>query len=184
MRRWGLVIALLLSLGVNLGVLGTLAVHRLNPRERAEERGRERRWERGERERDGDGVPQQRLERLADRMELQGAARERFLVQQRQFFAATRRDRLGLRRVRADLRRQLIADQPDRARIAALAAEASRIYLSLEKAMAENVLATRELLGPEQEAAFLDFVARVGPGRLDSRSEPGERPFRRRRHRF
>jgi Heavy-metal resistance len=174
-RRWGLVFALLLSLGVNLGILGTLAVHRLRPArpEEAPQRAAEPRPE----------VPQARLQRVADRLGLEGEARQRFLEQQRQFFLATSRDRLRLREVHGELRRELAAQEPDRAKVDRLVAEAGEIYVGLERAMVANVLATRGMLDAEQERLFVDFLVRLRPGRF-APPAPGEERFPPRRRRF
>lgn len=182
MKRWGLISALLLSLGVNIGLLGTLAVHRLRSPEAREHRSAE--GERGER-RDREARTQRRLAklaRLADRMGLEGAGRERFLVQQRGFHLAHSRDRMQLRQVHAQLRRELTAAEPDRARIEALVGEKSRLYAALERALVGNVLTTREMLDPKQEAVYLEFLSRLRSGRFGD-GEPDGRRSRRRRGR-
>jgi Spy/CpxP family protein refolding chaperone len=128
-------------------------------------------------------MPQARLQRLADRLGLQGEVRERFIAQQRSFFLATAHDRQRLRRIHAELRRELASPEPDRARTDRLTEEASRTYLELERAMVANVLTTREMLDPEQERLFLEFVGRRGPGRFAAPDE-GERRFPPRRRRL
>ena len=175
MRRWGLIIALLLSLGVNIGVLGTLALHRLRAPEAREHRSVQ--GERGGRD-DQEARAQRRiarLARLADHMGLEGAARDRFLAQQRHYFVATSPDRLKLNQVHAQLRRELTAAEPHRASIGALAGEEGRLHVAIERAFVDNVLATREMLDdPKQEAVYLEFVNRLsarhfGDGEPDGR---------------
>lgn len=146
MRRWWLLIALLLSLGVNVGLLSTAALLHL----RAPGRGA------GERER----PPRVRVERFAGRLGLDGEKRSRFVERQEGFLDTSAALRQRLARTHRELRREIAAPHPDRERIARLLDESARTFRELESALADHVLATRSLLDPGQERRFLDSVER------------------------
>jgi hypothetical protein len=152
-KRWWLVLVLLLSLGVNVGVLATLAVARLRP---GLLQGVQKALQ---------PPPEKRLARLADRLDLVGEERGRFLALQRQFFAATGRDRKHLQQVYRQVRSELISPRPDTERIDRLLAESSQVYLRIERAVTTNVLETRKILKPQQEALFLELIETMRPGR-------------------
>lgn len=179
MRRWWLALALLLSLGVNLGILGTLAVQRLRPEPPAagDPAARPETVPPRPEGAPGKPPPEERplpppLLRLTDRLGLEGEERERFLAVQRQFFVATSNERWRLAALHRELRRELFAAAPDRGRIEALLGEIGDTYAALEEAMAQNVLASREILDPEQERQFLELVRRLRAGQL---RPPGQR---------
>ena len=180
MRRWGLVLALLLSLGVNVGILATLAT----------QRGREeataplpppppfdRRLDDGPARPPGPGGPQRRLQRLVEEMRLEGEERRRFLQIQRRFFETSREERRVLAELHRELRQELLAPAPRRARIDALVEQIGRSYAKLEGAMAANVVDSRAVLDGEQERLFLEFVRRLRAGQ-GRRFPPGRRPLR------
>jgi len=158
MKRWWLVVALLLSLGVNLGLVGAQIV-----RQRAIAA-----WT-GERP---PGAPEPGL-RLAERLELDGAQREQFLRVQRQLTDRVREERRELGRLRRVLRDELIAPSPDRARIEGLLGEIAERQLALDRAFVEHVLESRELLDPEQLERYLLFLERFTAQRF---GRPEERP--------
>ncbi|HEV7516897.1 MAG TPA: hypothetical protein VGR07_11405, partial [Thermoanaerobaculia bacterium] len=108
--------------------------------------------------------PEKRLARLADHLGLEGPERRRFLVLQRQFFAATGRDRKHLQQIYRQVRGELISAQPNPDRLDRLLAESSQVYLTVERAVTANVLETRKILKPEQESIFLDLIERMRPG--------------------
>ena len=148
MRRWGVVLALFLSVGVNVGILATLAVHRLRPRPPVI----------GEETARGTG---QRLDLFADRVGLEGERRERFLAVQRRFLDTVTARRGELDEVRRQLRRELTSRRPDPARVDALLAESARLHAALERALVENVLESREILEPDEERRFLRLLGRL-----------------------
>jgi len=127
------------------------------------------------------------VERLADRLGLEGETRERFLAVQRRWFetlAETRRER---ERLTLELRRELAAELPDRARIAELVERLGEAYAAGEAATAEAVLDSRALLDPRQQELYGRFlrhlaereVAPHGPrrgGRPFGRSRPSGQP--------
>lgn len=165
MRRWWLVLALLLSVGVNLGILGVLLVQRLTPR--------------------GSRFPElpparQGVERLADHLELAGGDRERFIALQLDFIETTREARQSMMRLRGALRRELTASRPDRRRVEELLDQTQQVYTRVERAFAAVILDTRELLGPRRDRAYLRFVGRMRAemleGRRPGRGRPGPGP--------
>ncbi len=165
MKRYALAIALLLSLGVNVGLLGVQVL-----RARAAER-----WDRGARwSEEGIG------ERLARRLDLAGDERERFLAQQRKLGRSVLEGRRRVHASREALRAELIAPKPDRARVEALLAEVATAQAAIDRAFADNVLESRELLSGPSERAYLRFVERfaaeMAPGREGGPRLPGAPP--------
>jgi hypothetical protein len=147
-KRWWLVLALLLSLGVNVGILATIAVARLRPQNAKVTQ----------------PPAEKRLAVLADRLGLAGEERQRFLFLQRRFFAATSRDRKRLQQVYREIRRELISPQPEPGHLEALLTESSQLYLKIEHSVTANVLETRKLLTPEHETVYLDLIGQMRPG--------------------
>jgi hypothetical protein len=182
-RRWWLLIALLLSLGVNVGILATLAASGRIDRPVRPPAGPAY----GPPGPAGEDRPQLpaaagwRLERLADGLGLAGEDRERFLELQHRMFEdgiALARERFALQ---AELRRELLAAEPDRQRIEILIGEISAVFTRLEENTASGILDTRELLDPEQERRYLRVVAQIRPRLLREGAGVSERPWRQRR---
>jgi hypothetical protein len=168
MRRWWVVIALLLSIGINLGLFAAiLAARRAPPR--------------GPAAADRQPPAVERLQKLADRLGLEGEPRQRFVSFQRRFFVETARDRRRLGAVNRQLRLELVGESPDPRRVEGLTAESSGLYLKLERALAANVLASRGLLDPRQERIYLDLIRQLRPGRgrLAPPGGPPAAPWRR-----
>lgn len=167
MKRWWLVIALLLSVGVNAGIVAALMVHRWNadrPQRQAAEKPAALPNNQGGGQGGGqEGVPQ-RVIRLADQLGLEGDQRRRFISLQGSFFAETLRLRTDQAETQRELRRALSAPNPDPARIQTLLQESGRVFLALEQSLAKNVLDSRRLLNPEQERKFLKILGRLRPG--------------------
>ena len=148
-------IALLLSVGVNLGVLATIGTHRL--REPAP-------WDRGPRE---EGPP---IGLAADRLGLEGENRDAFIQIQTDFFQRMKESREELEILRLELRRELTSETPDRAVVNGLIEEMGQAYSRLDRVFVDNVLKSREILDPEQEGRYLEFLER-----LHQRGRPGHR---------
>ena len=159
MKRGLLVLALVLSVGVNLGLLGAAVMrHRRSDHgdwmhDRFRDRVRE-----GEGGRFGDPGA-----RLADRLHLEGDVRQRFLARQRELAAKARELRPRIGELERELRRELTSPEPDRERVAAIPGELAAAQSELERAFADSVLQTRELLDGEAEREYLRFVERF-PG--------------------
>jgi hypothetical protein len=233
-RRWWVTLALLLSLGINLGLLAAVAAGRwADRREAAEEpppapalRGDDRELAgelggemivevpageplgatedapapdvhdpteaapggRGPHRRIGShgpgGAPgEPPLGRLADHLGLAGERRERFIALQRGFVRAHLQARGERARLGAALRQELVAQVPDAARIDELIAGLGETYLASERATAEVVLASRELLDDEQRRTYLRFLQRLRHDGPHGAPYDGPRPGGRRRHR-
>ena len=155
MRRGWLVAALLLSLGVNLGLVGTAFARR-----RAFDRwpGAERRLE-ALRER----FPDRPGGRIADQLGLDREQGERFVAAHRRMMKRTLEARLDIGRVRTDLRHEVTAGAPDRERIDELLGELSAAEAALNRAVVEGILEARAELAPGQARAYLRLLEQLGP---------------------
>lgn len=153
MKRGWLVVALLLSLGANLGLLaGALA--------------RRRALDRWEAVRAGEARPPEAVGlRLAARLGLEAGERERFLAVQRRLVERTLDGRRRIAGLRTELRAELSAERPGRAELDALLAALAAEEAALDRAFAESVLESREVLGARRTADYLRFLERFAPGR-------------------
>lgn len=174
--RWCLVIALLLSVGVNVGILAALATRRAVRAERQPPPPREEPAPAGPEEEGQDQGGPPRASRLADRLGLEGEPRRRFLDLQQRFFEKTVRIRLHMAETQREVRRELMSPEPDRQKIDALLQDSARDFLTLEQALATNITESRELLDPGQEEEFLRIVARLRPQAGGFGPRPGQRP--------
>ena len=176
MKRWWLVIALLLSVGVNLGLLAAVGARRLAPHPGPEPEspgplppggaGPALTWD-----------PVIRVARLADFLELEGEERRRFIDLQLSFYQQTVKLRAEMGEAKRELRRELTSRRPDRERIDRLLERSARIHLGLEQALAGNVLASRELLDERQERRYMRLIGRLRPaGPLGLFSDRPPRP--------
>ncbi|MCB9378930.1 MAG: periplasmic heavy metal sensor [Holophagales bacterium] len=169
MKRWWLVVALLLSLGVNLGLVGAQIARRRAVAAWAGER--------------PPGGPEPGA-RLAERLRLDDAQREQFLAIQRRLIEGVRDQRRELGRLRRVLRDELIAPAPDRGRVDLLLGEIAERQQALDRAFVEHVLESRELLDGEQLERYLFFLERFTAQRFGRPDEgpdprlgrPGDRP--------
>ena len=165
MKRWWLVIALVLSLGMNLGLLIALA---LSSPALLQQQQRVMR-----------PAAPGRLQQLADRLGIEGEVRRRFVERQRRFFAETAGPRARLPEIRREVRAEMTRPHPDRARIDELLREGSGIFLMLERALVANVLESRAMLPPDADQKYVDLISRLqleGPGQL-GRLPPAHWPW-------
>lgn len=161
MRRQGIFLALLLSLGVNCGLVGMgIARHRMEV----------------QRERDF-RPPGREGARLADRLALAGEARESFLRLQRELGERVHAGRRQIDEARRDLRRELTSPEPDRERVEGLLGDLNRAQDALDRAFVDNILAAREVLDGRAEREYLRFVERFGAAVAGPRP-PGPPPDR------
>jgi len=167
MKRGWIWVALLLSVGVNIGVLATIGVSRMRTNAR---------WERPR-----DGEVQPHFARLADHLELEGEERERFMEIQQRLFRTTRQHQEVLQRLRDDVRGEVMSDSPDPAKVDGLLAEVGALHMDLDRALVESVLATREILTPEQQQRYFHVLERMRDARRFGGREggPTRRPGRR-----
>ncbi|MEZ5312197.1 MAG: periplasmic heavy metal sensor [Thermoanaerobaculia bacterium] len=171
MRRNWLVLALLLSLGINVGLVGVAWLRHRGWSERFA----------GVRAIDRDpGV------RLAERLGLEGEPRGRFLAIQRRLGVKLRELRPQLVTLEREVRQELAGAAPDRERIDALQRRIAEMNLELDRALAESVLASREVLSGRAERRYLFFIQQF-PMRSEAERPPrdprGPRPPEERRER-
>lgn len=163
MRRNGLFLALLLSVGMNFGLVGMgIARHRMREAAQGEDR-----------------RPVRDGSRLADRLDLEGEERESFLRLQRDLAERVRAGRRHLEDSRRKLRQELTSPAPDTVRIEELLLDLRREQDALDRALVANVLAARELLDGPAQREYLRFVERLGAAATGPRSGPlrgGPRP--------
>jgi len=151
-RPW-LALALLVSVGINLGFLGVALV-----RHRAIERWREVRA--------GELPPPPEFgRRLADGLHLSPRERPRFLELQRGLAEHTLSGRREIFRLREQLRAELLAPQPDRARIDPLIAKLDERQSALNRALVDTLLESRRMLSGDELQEYLRMLDRFAPGR-------------------
>jgi hypothetical protein len=170
MKRPWLIVALLLSVGINIGVLATIGLARARGGPRSLDRSDRPPIDRP------DGPP---VERLASRMGLEGESRERFVSLQREFFASFVAMKREHDEIHHQLRREVGDDVPDEERIDGLLERSARLNAQMERAFIENVVEVREILEPEQEAIYFRVLEQMRRGGGGPRG-PGERGGRRR----
>jgi Spy/CpxP family protein refolding chaperone len=172
-KRWWLVIVLLLSLGMNLGLLASRPWRGSDWRSPA--------WRGAAPTAEGPpGEPGDRLPRFAERMAaelgLRGEQRDAFVERQRVFFEQTLDARDRFLRLQAELRREVTAEEPDREAVDELLARISEAHVDLERAFVDNLLDSREILDPEQEQRLMRLLQRLRSSRERERLRRGERP--------
>ena len=176
MKRWWLVIGLLLSLGVNAGILAALAVgkfHRQEPRRHsAPFQG-----------------PVNDARNLARGVGLEAENAGDFRELHRRLFAAAREQRQRSMELRRELVSEVTAEEPDRDEIDGILLRISEIQLEMERALVATMFEARDLLDTSQEQRYVRFLASRlmvrehgggpprGPGRPDG--PPGGRDRRR-----
>jgi hypothetical protein len=181
-------VLLLLSLGVNVGILATIGVARLKGPGRFDpgrfdsqpfdaRRGGQSADQRMPRERF-----KPPLDRMADNLELEGDSREEFLALQEEFFQRMIEHREALQTTRRQLRSEVVATEPDAEEIDGLLVELGTLHSGLERVMVDNVLATRSLLDGEQQQRYFHMLRRIreatergGPRGADGGRGPGGR---------
>jgi Heavy-metal resistance len=160
LKRWGLIVVLLLSLGINLGLLAQRARHR------QEHETRSAAGEPLPTDPRAPGAPKLAL-RLADRLGLEGAAREAFVAQHLVFFEDMRNHREKVRTARDVLRDNLISTKPDQALAERQLEAVSRAELELERNFIETYFKSRDLLDPEQQRLYQRFLGSLRQPRAD-----------------
>ena len=148
MKRSWLIVALLLSVGINIGVLTVIGLSRV---------GRSRTWQSAD-ERSAGPPP---MERLVERLDLEGDQRQEFLTEQRRFFEAFDDVRVELQANRRRLRSEVASDDPDPELIEALLGNSAELTAKLDRLFVDNVMMARRLLGPRQERIYFGFLERM-----------------------
>lgn len=151
MRRFWLIFALLLSLGINLGIFAAIALNRLRPPRPA-----------------AVGI-----EQMAERLELAGEVRRTFVEHHRQFWDLREDTREKLAALRRELRAELLAERPDLEKLEAAIRRSAELNREQEIAFAHLVVETRRVLDPDQRRIYQSFIPQL-------RGFEPPRPFRRR----
>lgn len=173
MKKPWIWVVLLLSLGVNIGILAAIGVSRFKGPPLPEPAP----WDgpRREQVQRRDFAPP--IERMADALKLEGEIRDEFLGVQETFFRGMIEQRAGLERIRRELRSEVMTEKPDEARIDKLLEALGQAHADLDRLLVDNVLASRELLGPEQQQRYFHMLRRVreamGEGGGRDRGRPG-----------
>ncbi|MEM7349785.1 MAG: periplasmic heavy metal sensor [Acidobacteriota bacterium] len=165
MRRWWLLIALLLSLGLNLGMLASRAL---------QQREANRNPIVEDSDRTDSRVPRV-VYRMADDLRLTGAQRDEFVEIQRTFFDQTIDARGRMAYFQSEVRREITSDSPDREALDEILDGLSLAHSDLERAFVTNLLDTRELLDDEQEKRYRHFLRRMRQVRSQVESRFRER---------
>lgn len=187
MRRWWLVLLLLLSVGLNLGLLAQRGrAERRERQARIEARGAQH-GERGERGERGGPTPllDRLLERMVQRVGVEGDDKEKFVALQKDFFTRTLGIRERLRQSQKALRENLRAENPDRQLADRQLAELAAAQQEIEKAFVDNFFASSQMLDPGQRQRYREWIGELRRARWD---RPGRRELledgaERRRHR-
>ena len=148
MKRSWIWIALAASLGINVGILATLAVQGVQEEEPARERSRE-------------PSPEARTGPIADRLGLEGKSREQFMKLQQSLFEGMQGHREELDSLRQEVSKELQGADPKPERLDRLIEDMATVNSSMEQEFVETVLATRELLDEDQEKMYVQFLARM-----------------------
>ena len=151
MKRAWVWVALVLSLGINIGVLATIGVTRLRTKAR---------WEQPRPE----GRPD--MGRFADHLRLRGGEREQFVEIQRRLFETARQKSQELESLRAELRREMSTAEPDPVKIDEFLTRSGEVYQALDRAFVESILASREILTPEQQQRYFHILTRMREGAM------------------
>lgn len=165
--KW-LWIVLAVSLGINVGILATLAVQGSDKEKGTEEKSKQPSLD-------------ERTGPIADRLGLEGEDREKFMQLQRGLLESSQGNREELEGMRREVRKELQKDEPDRARIDRLIADMAEVSAAQEREYVETVMASREILDDEQQALYMQFLAQARarsaaggrPGMQQQRMRPG-----------
>ncbi len=163
MKRWWLAIALLLSVGINVGILATLTFQARSPGTAVEVPTPEDETSAGSAP---DPRPREErlppvIQRMANELGLEGEKRAAFTEVQRTFFEQTLDARSRMARLQREIRGEVTSGDPDRDALDRLLIELSAAHTDLERAFVTNLLDSRELLDSGQERQFMHFLRRL-----------------------
>ncbi len=137
MRRSGLLYALILSVLLNLGVVGAAGYQALSR---------------------GSGAGD-----LAHRLALDPEQRERWHALEAPFVRELDAGWRGIAEHRARLIREIFSERPDRARIEAERARIAELQAAQQQRVIQQLLRERDILTAEQRAALADLLLREAP---------------------
>jgi Spy/CpxP family protein refolding chaperone len=183
-KRWLIVVLLLLSVGLNIGLLAQRGREKRERQERREARqeARQNPESRAARERP---LLKRLLERMVEEVGVAGEQRDKFIAIHESFFDRTLATREKLRQGQRALRDNLTSPQPDRALADSQAAEIAAAQKEVEAAFIESYFATTAILDQDQRQRYSKLVSELRRlrwdrrGRRDGSSE--ERRYRRER---
>lgn len=107
------------------------------------------------------GPPRQRLEILADRLGVVGAARARFLEIQVRMFEETSARRFEVQRLRRAVQIEMLAELPDRSRVEQLLAQVAERQAELDRKTFAAILEARDLLPATSRRMYVEFIGRI-----------------------
>lgn len=185
MKRWWIVLLLLLSVGLNAGLLAQRRHEKREREARIEERQARAAERRGEREPQARPLADRLIARLVDKVGVQGENREKFIALQKDFFARTLATRERLRGSQKALRENLRSEKPDRPLADRQLAELAAAQEEIEAAFVDNYFAASALLDQDQQKRYREWIAEIRRNRWDrgSRLEEGAERRRHRRER-
>lgn len=159
-----LVVALLLSVGFNLGLLVAAGMSDSDEGDLTAEANREVGRDRPERSpedarRSGARGERDRFQAMVERLDLDAEQRRRFHQIHRRMFEDVGLGRRQLGQLREQLVVELRAEQPSPDRLRELVRRMSAMNAKLDGTMVRTTLETREILDPEQEEVYLQHFA-------------------------
>lgn len=154
MRRFWLVFALLLSLGINLGILSAIALNRQRPPRPPR-------------------PPALGIEQMAEALELTGEERRAFVERHRRYWDLREDAREKVAALRREMREGLLGERGDLAALEASIRRAAELNLERELAFARLIVETRASLSGDQRRRYQSFIPEI-------RGVEPARPFRRR----
>lgn len=208
MKRWWVILVLLLSVGLNVGLLATVAgawwASRHAARQAAGAPPPQAEAPPQPAEPPGDGAepgavagapgggpgappegppgggpggpPGPPVERLADHLGLAGDTRDEFIALQRGLFETLLEARNRRAYLSSEMRRELVASQPDRDHLERLVDELGRVQTGIERATVETILKSRSLLDERQQRLYLQVLDRLRNGGGQRRGLAGQGP--------
>lgn len=146
MKSKGLLIALIISLGVNLGAVGTFAYYTIR---KANSKAMWRQW--GKRD-------DQNWQRLGERLELASDETEKIRDQFRCGFKETQPLNMEFKPHRDSLIELMKQPELDTARLRELLAREEQMQSKVNLLLFSNLYKTKEMLPDEKQEEFIDFV--------------------------
>ncbi|MDY7094578.1 MAG: hypothetical protein SX243_16525 [Acidobacteriota bacterium] len=214
MKRSVLVLVLLVSVGMNAGILATLLLDRWRtPEPPASQRAQpERARPQGAPPKGSptqglppqetvpqqtvpqETVPQQTVpqgaqpegavgglvDRLVQRLGLEGEVAERFRELQFDLYQQMRGNRRRAMQVQFRLRRELAGDQPDGEVLRVLVEDSGRLHAERQELLVRAILKSREILDRQQQREYQNFLSLLGRHLERRRNAPQREQMRRR----